>query len=300
MSITISWANYNQPATETQVYRSAVPITEGVPAELIATLPGGTVRYVDTNTVLGLTYYYQLVFKLGNETLAGVPFSVKAELDVGPGPKELIAGNSAFGYFGTISAIDLDYNFSDYVVGGVTMVHKLLHSGKIIYTPGISALAISAARSRKIFNTGVAQAFGQPADAADGQQITISGHRFNPRVAKFFDRGNLDTTPANYAVGSTSKMPMGKSEFLDLQGVFTRLATDVRRRAPFRLSNFSPMPNVSGGNPTFTCDWMSAARTGYVGLGSLNLVDSVATSVISVAPTAGSTSCIPVLEYVGV
>lgn len=300
MAITISWANYNQVSTDTLIYRSSTPITDTELGVLIATVPSSTTKYTDPDTIPAATYWYRLYFRYNTEIVKGRPFSVTAGTDYGPGPSNIIAGNAVLGYFGTVSSTILGFDFALYGGGTFPFVHKLIRNGKVLYTPGlVSAYTPNVLRASKIFNTGVTPAFGTGTDANDGAEVVIFGRKYNPRIAKFYDALNADTVIANYGAAVANTMPLGKSEFLDLQGLFTRNTTDNTRRAAFRIQNIASIPTVTTSSKTFTCDWLASGSGTYASASSLDLTTTFTSKIIAQSPTSTG-SCIPVLEYTGV
>lgn len=295
MSVTLSWSNSNFKPSSIRIYRSNSPISDINVGEVIATLVNSETSFTDIDVVNGSTLYYQVEVFQGDLSIKGKSFKVYVDTDYGIGGQEILAGDSVFGYMGSMSASSLGYMFSDMTSDVVTLVYKFIRNGKIIFTPGICRMLTPTSMENKgLLSSGVIKARGSEADKDKWVTIDINGRLYYPRVAKFYDDGNLDLVDANYGSSIT---PKGKSELIDLYSVFSRTEDETTRIAPIRIRSSKSMPAISNYNPVFSCDWASASKNTLV-----STIDGAFKDPWTLASIGMSSAGIslPILEYIGV
>lgn len=146
MAIILKWSNQNASGNTLNVYRKVgntiTPEDKGTP---IATLDSAAVTYTDNTTVPGETYTYlvEVIAPLG--TVYSRPTTTANLRRVGPGPNEIITGNSEFGYMGIVPAYEMPnmWDLVSYVgsnAGGYLpnlQWHKFVRKNKVYIVPSV-------------------------------------------------------------------------------------------------------------------------------------------------------------------
>lgn len=146
MAIILKWSNQNASGNTLNVYRKVgntiTPEDKGTP---IATLDSAAVTYTDNTTVPGETYTYlvEVIAPLG--TVYSRPTTTANLRRVGPGPNEIITGNSEFGYMGIVPAYEMPnmWDLVSYVGGNAggylpnLQWHKFVRKNKVYIVPSV-------------------------------------------------------------------------------------------------------------------------------------------------------------------
>lgn len=298
MTVKVKWSRTNK-GDVVKLYRGASVLTDQNPGTLLTTVDGEITDYTDLSALFGERYFYRVVNESRGEVVASQSRSVLATVDTGPGPKELIWGNSFMGYFGTVPEGDIGIpinNFLNQKVLTAESYYKIIRKGRIMYvsfrTGMLSPTSLIAAG---LFNSG-AKSFNGTGQVTG--TITVNGRKYDPRVAKYFDDENAVTDATNYTIDATKGAPFGRSEFLDLYRLFfTNITGQVA--TPFALNLQTGY--ISGSAPAFTCDFGSAGRTNVWGFTSQPQIPTAGmgiTNNVGVATTNGV--AFVVIEYKGI
>lgn len=260
MSVRLSWGSQNAAIAESvKVYRSATPMDPNALPAPLATLAGSAVTYDDDTIVRNTTAYYRVGIVRGTEEMLSPEFIMGHYPDSGPGPKTLLRGNWNCGYFGTIGS-SLMPSISDTTAQlgltglsipgdtNLTLWHKFIRNGKIIFVPNYShALSVTWIQ---LYNFGLV--FGRddtgslPVDITtlagytglvnQNRQVTFAGYNFRVRLPKWSDK------PTNvYATGAD----LVTNEWIDLMG---RLGITNTATTPQDKWNDVAAPTTSNGN----------------------------------------------------
>jgi hypothetical protein len=148
MTVRISWANANATADSVILYRSATPFAQtALPAPLV-TLAGNATTYDDTTVTRNTVAYYRAKIVKGTEELITPLMTMGHFPDSGPGPQTLLRGNWALGYFGKVPVANMwtlaQFRTATGATGlpaaaaesNLTVWHKFIRNGKIIFVPG--------------------------------------------------------------------------------------------------------------------------------------------------------------------
>lgn len=146
MFVRLKWVNRNQIPVTTKIYRNEVIVPNDQLANPVASLDGAILTWQDDTVVRRKTYYY--VFETVNtagQKVYSNPLKVYVEYNNGPGPRDLIWGDTQFGYFGTVASVDFFSpgdlaNFTPAVPYNppgnlLPLWNKWIRRGKICYTP---------------------------------------------------------------------------------------------------------------------------------------------------------------------
>lgn len=146
MFVRLKWVNRNQIPVTTKIYRNETIVPNDQLANPLATLDGAVVTWQDNTVVRRKTYYYVFeTINAGGQKVYSNPLKVYVEYNNGPGPRDLIWGDTQFGYFGTITATEfftpgdiaalfpaINYNAPSNLT---PLWNKWIRRGKICYTP---------------------------------------------------------------------------------------------------------------------------------------------------------------------
>jgi len=106
--IKLQWKDRNFSEEQHRIYKSSTPMTLGMLPSPIATLGSNITEYIDYDVIEGNTYYYRISAVRGNdEAVSDELMMVAEELNLGPGPIELIAGDMTAGFFGEVPTSEL-------------------------------------------------------------------------------------------------------------------------------------------------------------------------------------------------
>lgn len=143
MTISLKWQNPNLSSAEILVFRSTSPIDQAAPSEPLARLAGDANQYLDTTAQYGTEYHYAIAATRGGDIVFAPQRSIEMLRYRGPGPQQLIAGNSRLGYYGIVNrrllpslitpSSALSSSSVSYLNG--LNFHKLIRKGKIIFIP---------------------------------------------------------------------------------------------------------------------------------------------------------------------
>lgn len=142
MELTLSWINRTPNADSIQIFRADEPFAETSLPEPLASVAGDQSTYVDATVTFGQTYYYRTRTVKGSETATSALMKVIATTYTGPGPQELISGDSECGFFGEVTEQELDSPFqviaramevTNKNLGNSTNWLKFYYKGKILF-----------------------------------------------------------------------------------------------------------------------------------------------------------------------
>jgi len=106
--IKLQWKDRNFSEEQHRIYKSSTPMTLGMLPSPIATLSSNITEYIDYDVIEGNTYYYRISAVRGNdEAVSDELMMVAEEINNGPGPYELIAGDMTAGFFGEVPVSEL-------------------------------------------------------------------------------------------------------------------------------------------------------------------------------------------------
>ena len=106
--IKLQWKDRNFSEEQHKIYKSVTPMTLGMLPTPIATLGSNITEYIDYDVIEGNTYYYRISAVRGNDEAISDELEIIAEeMDLGPGPSELIAGDMTAGFFGEVPTSEL-------------------------------------------------------------------------------------------------------------------------------------------------------------------------------------------------
>lgn len=148
MALRLNWKNPNGFPTTVEIYRGDAPLDRAnLPAPL-ATVPPGTLSWVDTTAAFDATYYYVFVTKTATDRVVSMNKEITVTEKRGAGPQKIKIGNEDYGYFGSIQASSF-FNSGDIKAAAVNATgfptpvvsplwHKFIRKGKVIFVPNQS------------------------------------------------------------------------------------------------------------------------------------------------------------------
>ena len=107
MELTISWTNRTPGADSIKLYRKEEPFLESNLGEALVTLPGNASSFTD-DVEFGKTYYYRTQTIKGGDSVTSSQLKAVATTYTGPGPQELISGDTECGFYGEVTEQELD------------------------------------------------------------------------------------------------------------------------------------------------------------------------------------------------
>lgn len=146
MFVRLKWVNRNQIPVTTKIYRNETIVPNDQLANPVASLDGAVLTWQDNNVVRRKTYYYVFeTMNAGGQKVYSNPLKVYVEYNNGPGPRDLVWGDTQLGYYGTVASTDF-FTPGDIAAAfpGITynppsnlvpLWHKWIRRGKICYTP---------------------------------------------------------------------------------------------------------------------------------------------------------------------
>lgn len=219
MKIKIEWENVNGPGVKVNLYRHTATFTTPTPEQLIATIEDDSDFYID-DIPEGSTRFYLVEFERGGLKSVGKPMKVVATFSKGPGPQELIFGDTEYGYFGTVN------NFMSYrelhekvtetlremgtLVTEKFQVHKILFKGRVFLALNMSVAAGTVVRGVPQANT-----FIQAASDLN-KEIEHGGYRYRVRTVSAGSEDEIRAfcfslySPNPSATRSPEKSPNGQ------------------------------------------------------------------------------------------
>lgn len=300
MSFIVKWTNPVTSGTR-EIYRSDNEITEQAQGTLLATVPGTVESYTDNTAVPNKSYYYQVVSVIDDKRYPSPSSKFTVRPDTGPGPQELVWGDSTLGYFGAISENDLGFPLSrwrnDETKVTNDIFHKVMRNGRVLYVMHCLQVApVNTLIARGVFNSGVISHNSKETEVKG--VLTLNGRKFAPRVAKFFDRNNTDVDPNNYKMLESEKAPFLKSEVIDfIRMLFSNWRTTTT--SPFALAHGGI--GIDGNNCLITSDFGNEARSFVYGWNSaVNPATAGLALRTNIPVTTGNFQAILVIEYLGV
>lgn len=146
MDIKLKWVNRNTTPVTIKIYRNEVQVPNDQLVNPIATLANTVTEYTDTTAVRRKTYYYVIETTDGNVKSYSLPKKVYADFPNGPGPRDLIWGDSNLGYFGTVESVDfltpaeiagalIPAFLNNPPSNPIPQWHKWIRRGKVCFVP---------------------------------------------------------------------------------------------------------------------------------------------------------------------
>lgn len=146
MFVRLKWVNRNLIPVTTNIYRNDTIVANNLLANPIVSLDGAIVTWQDDTVVRRNTYYYTFeTVNTGGQKVYSNPLKVYVEYNNGPGPRDLIWGDTQLGYFGTLTSQEffspaelaaftpaITYNIP---TNPIPLWNKWIRRGKICYTP---------------------------------------------------------------------------------------------------------------------------------------------------------------------
>lgn len=109
MYVKLKWLNRNQIPVTTKIYRNDTIKANDQLGTALVELDGAITTWTDNTVVRRNTYYYTFETVNGGASAYSVPLKVVADYNNGPGPRDLIWGDSQLGFFGTVNTTDFIY-----------------------------------------------------------------------------------------------------------------------------------------------------------------------------------------------
>lgn len=226
MNIRLQWISRTHGATKTVIYRSDTPFEIDALPEPVGEVGPGITEFLDTGLDYGKPYYYRTEVFKGEESSISFLKELYALPYTGPGPQELIAGDTDYGYFGLVSEFEV-IRFSHFQrdIGKVLSLSygshysnndgywyaKFIYEGRVLYCP-LWRMEMSG-NYQPIFNSGLYTGMYEgdvvnPGNYDIGSPVIMSynGHRFLARLP------TDNNVPANYTDSTNFRR---NSEFYD-------------------------------------------------------------------------------------
>jgi len=106
--IKLQWKDRNFSEEQHRIYKSSTPMSLGMLPTPIATLGSNITEYIDYDVIEGNTYYYRIsVVRGSDEAVSDELMMIAEEINNGPGPYELVAGDMTAGFFGEVPTSEL-------------------------------------------------------------------------------------------------------------------------------------------------------------------------------------------------
>lgn len=310
MSIVLKLANGNSADSQIKIYRSTSRIEDGALPAPIAALPGNAKTYTEQDYLFyDVDYFYrvEVVSPLGETVL--YPNTVhRLGLDVGPGPKELVAGDESFGLFGVFAPWDWEAETAEImrkfltVNYGAMRLIKYIRDGVIYYTtnralalPMATLWANNALATKNsnpyVLNTAIT------ANYAVDREHVIGNSKYAFRLPQLVEKSQANTnlTTANYSLAFDNSVR--RSEAIDLYRCFHENAfRKDKKTVPFKVSVFGNSTNSA--LPVADSNYNA---TQYYGV-TLNVSNTNVFSIANSAFTlnAGTVTGLLLAEYRGI
>lgn len=311
MDIKLKWINRNAIPVTIKIYRNETQVPNNQLANPIATLAGTATEYTDTTAVRHKTYYYVIETTDGNVTSYSLPKKVVADFNNGPGPRDLIWGDSNLGYFGTVESIDfltpaeicsalIPSLLSALGSNPVPQWHKWIRRGKVCFVP--AQPVANAATITNLYAAGLVHGMDnngpwQPSATLVNQLRTIQkGYdKFIVRLPTGAD-DRTDTTRAIPASGNTPAIRR-YSELSDLYYPMVKNMVPTSQRAP-NLDAAIVLGSIGAGRQIATCTMFgtSGILQGCPSTTAVNSTELEAIGGVVTWPTA--CTWLPLLELV--
>lgn len=295
MPINVKWVNNNTREMELKIYRSADKPVDGNYGAIIHTTRAapGVGGFVDQLPEYGDSFYYTISLNDGSSEVHGISRRITCELDVGPGPKDLICDDGVMGYFGRVAVAELGISPRIWGITSISDYYKFLYKGRILYVQPLQTVNVATAIANKAITTGI-ETLVAP-NTPLGEVRVVNGLRFAPRFAKVVDYDNAFPNSADYAIGAAVPGSYGRSELLDL--IVAMSPTSDEHRRPFCIGT-GTLPPISGSaaNNIISSDLVTATTLRI--LTSLPS-NSTFTSAFSTRAISGTGLAVAVVEYLG-
>lgn len=235
MSVRLSWGSANAALAESiKIYRADQAFSTAALPTPLATIAGSATTYDDTTAVRNRTYYYRVGLIRGGAELFSQQFIMGHYPDTGPGPKTIIRGNWACGYFGVVPIAEV-FSISGLLAAigsagagliqqDVTLTgwHKFVRKGKILFIPvnrfSTGNLSQGLGRWTQLYNQGLVYGVDGPGAAPQAltnyyqvtalvnqkKVVSIGQYQFLVRLPKFAD-GPTDVVVPTVEEGATGE-----------------------------------------------------------------------------------------------
>lgn len=259
MPIKLSWKAGNRSTSVLTIYR-ALGTASPEDTDLIATLPGDAVTYIDNTVETGKTYTYRIRVKAEYSTVNTVDFTQIDLRQRGPGSVTLVRGDSNYGYLGKVPASELP-SVTTYFRPGAdgsslkmlndwearVIWHKFVRKGKIYIVPDapmgdtvVNGSGPVASALNFAFTLGGASGIQWNFDTSDPKYdiyrkkniVEANGWKYNLRLPR--------SKPDDWDGVNTSGTNRNDTEFADLIMPMYRgvpFMNNVGNLAPYRLEN---------------------------------------------------------------
>lgn len=253
MSIVLKLANGNSADSQIKIYRSTSRIEDNALPAPIAVLPGNAKTYTEQDYLFyDVDYFYrvEVVSPLGESVL--YPNTVhRLGLDVGPGPKDLVAGDENFGLFGVFAPWDWEAETAEIMRKFLTVNYastrliKYIRDGVIYYTTNrvqtlpMATLWANNALATKNSNPYVLNPAITANYAIDREHV-IGNSKYAFRLPQLVEKSQANTTftTTNYSINADHSVR--RSEAIDLYRSFHEFAFRRDKKSiPFKVSVFA-------------------------------------------------------------
>lgn len=305
MSVTLTWGSANAAIAESiNVYRSLTPMDVNALPTALATVAGSTTSYNDPTAVRNTVYYYIVGHvRAGQELLS--PQLVQGHFpDSGPGPQTLLRGDWNLGYFGTLtpaqmttpSLLNAVLPFTNVAGdGGITLWHKFVRKGKILFMPNGS---FSSAQFWDLYKAGFifgtndngSFPFALNSSAIQGYTGPYNQYKVMPIGAYSFIVRSLKASEKATSSYIAAVADSPGSEWSDLMG---RLGLTSATWSP--QDKWNDIAPTAANSSTFTQHFTSASYAAVVG--NTNYFDVLSGTAIS-AGSYPQPGWLPVFELI--
>ena len=311
MNIKLKWANRNTTPVTIKIYRNETQVPNDQLVNPIATLEGAVTEYIDTTAVRHKTYYYVIETTNGTLKSYSLPKKVVADFSNGPGPRDLIWGDSNYGYFGTLESASflgaaeicsalIPSLLAALGANPVPQWHKWIRRGKVCFVPAQPIAA--AATMPNLYNAGLVHGMDnigpwQPGVAGVNQLKTIQ-----KGYEKFIVRlptGSDDRTDQTRTIPSSGNTPDIRrySELSDMYYPILKNMVPTSQRAP-NVEAAVLVATMAQGRQIATCT-MFGTLGSLQGCPSVTATTSTELEAIGgYASWATSLTWVPLLELV--
>lgn len=310
MFVKLKWVNRNQIPVTTKIYRTEAITPPDQLTNPLATLDGEITTWTDLTVVRRKTYYYVFETDYQTQKVFSNPLKVFVEYNNGPGPRDLIWGDSQFGYYGTVSSIDfvspadlayLNPNAPFYPPANpIPLWTKWIRRGKILYVPtspcNISITYTTLYSNGLVFGTDDNGPY-QPTGIAPANQLKIFTRGFDRFIVRM-PSGTDDRNNPSFTIPSPSPDSLRRySEVADL--IYPSLSQSVcpSQRSP-KLVSAVPWSTQNAGREIGTSTRFGTS--GFVSVGNISATQpgSELEKLGSPRPWNTAVAWVPVLEFI--
>lgn len=311
MFVKLKWVNRNQVPVTTKIYRTEAITPPDQLTNPLATLDGTILTWTDLTAVRRKTYYYVFETDYQTQKVFSNPLKVFVEYNNGPGPRDLIWGDSQYGYYGTVSSVDFispadlaslyapTFAFNP-PANPIPLWNKWIRRGKILYVPlspcNILITYTGLYLSGLQFGTDDNGPY-QPNGVAPTNQRKIITRGFDRFIVRL-PSGTDDRNNPSFTIPSPSADSLRRySEVADL--IYPSLSQSVcpSQRSP-KLESSGTWSTQNAGREIATSTRFGT--TGFVSAGNISVTSpgSELEKLGAIRPWSTSVSWVPVLEFI--